>query len=188
MSSSPGAPGNPRDCPLEGIVAQKRMAQQIPERGGEREGVAPLTSLKFKVLLGSGEKMPLCLQPTREIGPGALLPPTDRALGFPRSAPRSDTWSVTLQLARRSAPSSLWDRGPGPALGAGLAGFRGAPAAPFLGGRGRRDKETPDTRLAPTHFSFQVPKVLPVPLKPMVRGGGPGPGVLSLSPHHLIPL
>lgn len=38
---------------------------ELPERGGEKEGVVPLTPLKFKVLC-PGEKSLFCLQPTRE--------------------------------------------------------------------------------------------------------------------------
>lgn len=38
--------------------------------------------------------------------------------------------------------------------------------------RGLSDKETPNPRLAPTHFSFQVLQVSPAPPKLIVGGGG----------------
>lgn len=50
-------------------MAQKRIALQIPERGRGKGRGGALDFLKFKVLLCSGEKIPLCLQPTQEISP-----------------------------------------------------------------------------------------------------------------------
>lgn len=156
-------------------MVQKGIALQIPERGGEREGVAPLTSLKFKVLLCPGEKNPFSLQPTREVRPGYYL-----LLRLGKGSRYSQLQSPFRHLVcnflaspELSSPSS-----PSGTPGTCRLLLRGAQrgfvnllprhphfAIPQQPG-GLSDKETPNPRLAPATPPFKPPRFLLHPQSP----------------------
>lgn len=60
--ASPGGTRKP-----QGLPPSANIPPPIPERGVEREGVVPLTPLKFKVSLYPGRKSLLCPKSTQEI-------------------------------------------------------------------------------------------------------------------------
>lgn len=131
--------------------------------GEGRGGALDSLEVQSSSLLWREKSSLSAFRPLKKLAPGGLPPSGwELAPGVPKSVHLSDIWSATL---RAELPSlSIWDTSQPPgafsqrlSVGSWEPSSKGPWQHHFPATQSLSDKETPNPRLAPTYFSFQVP-------------------------------